>query len=129
MGCALSREVEKAYRGENLKEAGRVGQVAGLDEMAGGLVDLKVEAGEVLVGDLLPVDLDSLVDADQVGRGVEAGAVACGGEDAAESGGRGAFTVGSGNQNRGEGGLRVAQGSGEDPHVGEVKLPARGTGR
>ena len=58
----LCGEVEKTYRGEHLEEAGGVRQVAGFDEMTGGLVDLKVEAGEVFVGNLVPIDLDSFVD-------------------------------------------------------------------
>ncbi len=80
--CFISSEVEEGYRGENLEEAGGVGEIAGIDETTGGFVDLKVEAGEVFVGYLGAVDLDALVDADQVGRGVEAGAIASGGEDA-----------------------------------------------
>ena len=46
----------------------------------GGVVDLEVEAGEVVVGDGCAVDPDALVDAGEVGRGVEGGAVAGGGE-------------------------------------------------
>ena len=99
----FSGEVEEGERGEDLEEAGGMGQIAGFDEAAGGLVDLEVEAGEVVVGDLDAVDLDALVDADEVGRGVEAGAVAGGGEDAGQGGGRGAFAVGSGDQDRREG--------------------------
>jgi len=35
--------------------------------MAGGVVDLEVEAGEIFIVDLDAVDLDALVDADEVG--------------------------------------------------------------
>ena len=128
MSTVLLGEVEEGERGEDLEEAGGVGQVAGLDEAAGGVVDLEVEAGEVVVGDLDAVDLDALVDADEVRRGVEAGAVAGSGEDARERGGRGAFAVGSGDQDRGEGGLRIAERGGEDAHVDEVELAAGGAG-
>ena len=61
-------------------------------------------------------------------RGVEAGAVAGSGEDAGEGGGGGAFAVGSGDQDGGEGGLRVAERGGEDAHVGEVELAAGSAG-
>ena len=70
-------------------------------------------------------DLDALVDADEVRRGVEAGAVAGGGEDAGERGGGAAFAVGSGDEDGGEAGLRVAERGGEGAHVGEVELAAR----
>ncbi len=46
----------------------------------------------------------------------------------AEGGGGGAFAVGSGDEDGGEGGLRVARGSGQDAHVGEVELAAGGAG-
>ena len=111
------------------KKLGWWGRCAGGDEAAGGVVDLEVEAGEVVVGDGVAVDLDALVDADEVGRGVEAGAVAGGGEDAGERGGGGAFAVGSGDEDGGEGGLGVAERCGEDAHVGEVELAAGRSGR
>ena len=41
-----------------------------------------------------------------------------------EGGGGAAFAVGSGDEDGGEGGLRVAEGRGEDAHVGEVELAA-----
>ena len=62
-------------------------------------------------------------------RGVEGGAVAGGGEDAGEGGGGAAFAVGSGDEDGREGGLGVAEGRGEDAHVGEVELAAWRGGR
>lgn len=67
----LLGEVEERERGQCLEEAGRVGQVAGADQPFGGGVDLEVEPREVVVGDGGAVDLDALVDAGEVGRGVE----------------------------------------------------------
>jgi hypothetical protein len=106
-----------------------MGEVGAFDEATGGFVDLEVEAGEVFIGDIGAIDLDAFVDPDEVGRGVEARAVTGGGEDASEGGGGGAFTVGSGDEDGGKGGLRVAEGSGEDTHVGEVELSSRSAGR
>jgi hypothetical protein len=51
--------------------------------------------------------------------------VAGGGEDARERGGGAALAVGSGDEDRGEGELGVAEGCGEGAHVGEVELAAR----
>ena len=47
----LLGEVEEGEGGEDLEEAGGVGEVAGGDEAVGGVVDVEVEAGEVVVGD------------------------------------------------------------------------------
>src|ERR1700722_20379065 len=106
-----------------------VRETARFDEATGGLIDVEVEAGKVFVGDGSAVDLDALVDADQMGGGVEGGAVVGSGEDAGEGGGGGAFAVGSGDEDRGEGGLRFAEGRGEDAHVGEVELATGRGGR
>jgi len=125
---AISCEVLEGEGGEDFEEAGWVGEIAGFNEEAGGFVDLEVEAGEVFVRDLDAIDLDAFVDADQVRRGVETCAVAGCCEDAGQGGGGGAFAVGSGDQDGGEGVLRVAEGCGEDAHVGEVKLAAGGAG-
>jgi hypothetical protein len=65
-----------------------VGEIAGFDEAAGGLIYLKVKAGEVFVRDRGAIDLDALVDADQMGRGVKAGPVTCRGKDAGQCGRR-----------------------------------------
>jgi hypothetical protein len=130
MGWAWLREVQKGECGEDLEEAGRVGKGAGFDEVPGGFVYLEVEAGKVFVGDGDAVDLDALVDADEVGRGVEAGAVASGREDAGEGSGGRAFAIGSGDQDRGKGLLRVSESGGEGAHVGEIELsPRRAGGR
>ncbi len=108
---SFSREVVKGEGREDLEEAWGMGKIAGFDEATGGFVHLKVESGEVFVGDLSGVDLDAFVDANQVRRGVEAGTVAGDGEDAGQSGGGGALAVGSSNQNGGEGGLGVGASS------------------
>ena len=51
----LLREVEEGQGGEGFEEAGVVGRGARFgDQAAGGVVDLEVEAGEVVVGDLVP---------------------------------------------------------------------------
>ena len=125
----FSREVKKSKGRQDLEEARRMGKLPGFDQAAGGLVDLEVELCEVLVRNLGAVDLDALVNTDQVGRGVETGAVTRRGQDTGQGGGRGAFAVGSGNQNRGEAGLRMAQSGSQNPHVGEVELAAGRAGR
>ena len=122
----LLSEIEEGDGGKDLEVAGWVRELSFSDEAGGGGVRLEIEAGEVFVVDLEAVDLDALVEADKVGRGVEGGAVARGGEDAGEGGGGGTFAVGSGDEDGGEGGLRVAEGMGEGAHVGEVPLAARG---
>ena len=103
MSTVLLGEVGKGEGGEDLEEAGVVWECARCDEALGRGVDLEVEAGEVVVGDLDAVDLDALVDAGEVGRSVEGGAVAGGREDARERGGGGALAVGSGDQDGREG--------------------------
>ena len=128
LAWATSCEVEESKGGEDLEEAGGMRQIAGFDQAPGGFIDLKVEPGEVFVGNLCAVNLDAFVDADQVGRGVEAGAVACGDEDAGQSGSRRALAVGSSDQNGGKGGLRIAERSGQNTHVGQVELAAGGAG-
>ncbi len=100
------------------------------DEVLGGLVYLEVEATEVAVGDLGTVDLDTFIDALEMRRGIEAGAIAGGGEDAAEGCGRRSFAVGAGNEDAGKGVLRIAECGGECAHVGEHEFaPRRAYGR
>src|SRR5260370_14351 len=82
---AAWREIEKGEGGGEIKEARGRGKMTGIDEAAGGFIDLKVEPGEVFVRDLNDVDLNALVDPDQVRRGVEGGAVAGGRKDAGQS--------------------------------------------
>ncbi len=77
----LLSEVEEGEGGEDLEEAWVVREGSLADEAFGCGVYVEVEAGEVFVGDLDAVDLDALVDAGEVGRRVEASAVARGGED------------------------------------------------
>jgi hypothetical protein len=125
----LTREVEKREGSDDFKEAGGVGELVGFDEVAGSFVDAEVEAGEVFVGDLAAVNLDALVDAAEMGRGVEGGAIAGGGEDAGKGGGGAAFAVGSGDEDGREGELGVAEGFGKDAHMVELELAAGGTGR
>ena len=124
----LFRKIRKGEGGEDFEEAGVVWEGALADEAFGGGVDLEVEAGEVFVRDLEAVDLDAFVDAREVGRGVEGGAVAGGREDARERGGGATLAVGSGDEDGGEGQLRIAEGCGEDAHVGEVEFAARRCG-
>ena len=118
-------EISKGQGGKDFEEAGVVREGAFADEAFGGGVDLEVEAGEVFVGDLEAVDLDALVDAGEVGRGVESGTVTGGSEDARERGSCAALAVGSGDEDGWEGKLGVAEGGGEDAHVGEVEFAAR----
>jgi hypothetical protein len=104
-----------------------VGKISGFDEAAGGLVDVEVKTGEVFVGDGGTIDLDALVDADEVGRGIEGGAVAGSGQDAGEGGSGGAFAIGSRDEDGRKGGLRVAKSRRKDTHLGKVELaPGRG---
>ena len=117
-------EVEEGQRGEGLEEAGVMRQLAGRDEVLRGLVDAEVEAGEVSSGSremsrdndgcqmAAAVDADALVDANEMRRGVERGAIAGGGEDAGQRGGSRAFAVGPGDQDGGELALRIAQRAG-----------------
>ena len=121
----LLAEVEEGQGGEGFEEAWMVREGGFGDETAGGVVDVEVEAGEVVVGDGGAVDPDALVDAGEVRGGVEGGAVAGGGEDAGERGGGRALAVGSGDEDGGESGLRIAEGGGENAHVGEVEFAAR----
>ncbi len=72
--------------------------------------------------------MDALVDAGEVRAGVKAGAVAGGGEDGGEGRGGGAFAVGSGDEDAGDGGVRVAERGGEPAHVLEIELAARDAG-
>ena len=62
----LLGEVEEGEGGEDFEEAGVVREGGFGDEAAGGVVDVEVEAGEVVVGDGDAVDLDALVDAGEV---------------------------------------------------------------
>ncbi len=79
--------------GEELEEAGRVGEFAGGDEFGGAGVDEREEAGEVVVGNLGELgrcaggDANALGGAEQMRRGVEAGFEARGVEDGGERGG------------------------------------------
>ena len=126
--CLLSGKVQETEGRDGLEEAGGVRQGAFANEALSSVVDAEVEAGEVFVGDLDAVDPDALVDSGEVGGGVEAGAVSGGVEDAGEGSGGGALAVGSGDENRREGGLRVAEGCSKDAHVGEVELTPGGVG-
>ena len=121
--------VEKGERGEDLEETWWMRQIAGLDQPPRGLVDLKEELGEVFVRNLRPVDLDAFVHTDQVRRGIETRAVTRSGENARQGGCRRSLAVSPGNQDRGEGGLRVAKRRSQYPHMGEVELAAGGGGR
>ncbi len=61
--------VSKRGEGERrhgFKEAGRSGQLAFIDEPAGGVVNLKVETGKVVVRDVCAVDADALVHSNQM---------------------------------------------------------------
>ena len=146
-------EVEEGERGEGFEVAGMVGQASLRALRRGGWPassTWKIKAGEVGFGDfgggyrlgeanteILELrsrmtscgegcgDTDAFGDAGEVGRGVEAGAEAGGREDGAEGGGGAALAVGSGDEDRGEAGLRVAEGVGEGAHVGELELAPR----
>lgn len=130
-------EVEEGEGGEGLEVAGRVGELARGDEGAGGVVDLEEEAGEGVVGDLVEVwsgawgeavGADALGDMDEVRRGIEAGAEACGGGDVGEGGGGAALAVGAGDEDGAEAPLGAAERGGEDAHVVEVELAAGSSG-
>ena len=147
----LLGEVEEGEGGEGLEKAGVVGELAGGDEAVGGGIDVEVEAGEGLLGNLeeglwwyIPHlriemwgtrnggglrDADAFGGAGEVGRGVEAGAKAGGGEDGGEGGRGRALAVGSGDEAGGEALLGVAEGAGEGAHVFERKLAAGRGGR
>ena len=123
---ALLGEPGEGEGGEDFEEAGEMGEGSGIDKGVGSGDDVEVEAGEVFVGDLVGVDLDALVDADEMGRGVKGSAVSGGGEDAAEGCGSAALAVGSSDENGREGELRIAERRGEGAHVGELELAGRG---
>ena len=50
--CFLVREVQESQRGQRLEEARMVRQPAGRDQLPGRLVDAKVEARKVFLGNL-----------------------------------------------------------------------------
>ena len=111
--------------GHGLKKAGQVRQLGGGDERGGDLGDALVGGGEVRVRNGLAAADDALIDAQQMRRSVEAGAVRRGMQDGGESGRRGAFAVGSGDEHGGKVALRVAERLAESAHVRQIEL-ARG---
>ena len=70
-------------------------------------------------------DADAFGDAGEVGRGVEASAIAGGSEDGGKRGSGAALAVGAGDEDCGELFLRIAQRGGKDAHVSEVEFAAR----
>jgi len=69
-----ARKVLKGDRGQHLEKAGMPRQFAFTHQAIGGAVDQIVHQGKIAVADLFSVDLYTLVDPHQVGRGVEPGA-------------------------------------------------------
>ena len=130
--------MQEGHRGDGLKEAGRSRQKTFGDEPLRCVYDGFEVPAEVIVGDkgVFHADLrdlmgdlrrtrenpDSLVDAHQVRRGVEAGAQAGGGEDAGESGGGGAFAIGAGDEHGAKALLGIAERSHEGAHLGQLEL-------
>ena len=85
--------------------------------------------GQLLVGDHLTVDLHTLVEAENEGRGVKAGAIARGAEDGGQHGCRGALAVGAGDVDEFQLVLRVADAVEQLARAGKSRngaLPADG---
>jgi len=118
------REVPEGHGGESFEVAGLVGQAAFGQQRLDGVGD-GVEGGSelgVAGGDAL--HRDALVDADQVGRGVEPGAVVCLPQDGVHQGGHRALAVGAGNMDGDELSLRVAEAFQYGADVVQVPLQA-----
>ena len=109
----LGGEVVESHGGYGFEEAGHLRERTGGDELGGGGLDASVDGGEIGVGDGCAVDANAFVDADEMGRGVEGGAVSGGGEDGGEGGGGRAFAVGSGDEDGGKALLGIAECGGE----------------
>ena len=83
----LAREVLEGNGGEHLEEARVPGEFGFGDQTLGGAIDDIVNEGEIVVGNAGAVNSNALVDANQVGRSVEAGLVARDLEDRSKCGG------------------------------------------
>jgi hypothetical protein len=88
------------------------------------IVYAKIETGEVVVGYLNAVDANTFVHPYQMGRGIKTSPVACGLQNAGQSGGGRAFAVGSGDEDGGERLLQIAEGRAEGAHMGQLPLAA-----
>ena len=112
---ALLRVIAERDSGEEFEKAGRMREFAVSDERGGRGVDECEENGKVVVGNLVELGgfavgkLDALVDAEQVGRGVEAGAKTGSAEDRGERGGGRTLAVGAGDEHGAEGAVRVPE--------------------
>ena len=91
-------------------------------------MDGEVARGEVVVGNLSAIDADALIGAVEMGRGIEAGAEAGGGEDGRKCGGSGTFAVGACDKDAGKALLGIAEVGQQDADLGERKLAARAPG-
>ena len=100
-----------------------------LENAVGQRLDLLGDGAQLVVGDLLAVDLHPLVEADDVGRGVQAGAIARLPQHRGHHGAGGALAVGAGDVNKFQRPLRmthlVQQGA-DTLQTGDAALPADG---
>jgi hypothetical protein len=78
------------------------------------------------VGDVRVIDAHALIDAQQMRRGVQAGAQSRRAQDGGEHGGRGALAVGAGDVNGGIEGIRTPHAFGEHGNVLKIELGGAG---
>ena len=100
-----------------------------LEDAVGQGLDLLGDLAQLLVGDHLAVDLHPLVEPDDVGRGVQAGAVAGLPQHRGHHGAGGALAVGAGDVDELQRPLRVAhlvQQCADTRKTGDAALPADG---
>jgi hypothetical protein len=70
-------KIEEGQGGEDLKVAGELRKLAAKKQLLTSIVHAEVEAGEVLVGNVLIANADAFIGTLEVGRGVEAGVRTC----------------------------------------------------
>ena len=130
-------KVEEGERGHHLKKTGRVRQLATVDQAACRVVHMEIAAREVIVGDGLQVcragcvghaEMNALVHAHEVWRGIKRGAEAGLVQYAGEGGAGGAFAIGARDEHGFEVQLRVSERVAQRAHVGEIPLAAGRTG-
>lgn len=102
----------------------RIIVVAGDAESRGGCGDFFDIGADCFFVERLPVYLHAFAEADEVRRGVKAGAVAGGAVNRFEHGGGRAFAVGAGDVDRRECVFRIAERAGEEPHAVDAEFRA-----
>src|SRR5438309_8783606 len=101
-------EVFESHGGEHFKKAGMPWQLTAFHQIMRAAFNAVIDDGKFGVADWLLVDLDTLIHAQQVRRGIESGAIASRLHDAGERRRRGTFAVGAGDQYTLQLALRIA---------------------